>query len=64
MLIVVIAALSMIPAHEWDENAPEATIYCSIKAVGTYDEYAGSVNVGDESLLQALTASNPMTTFG
>ena len=63
LAVVAVVGLAALPAHVWDEYAPEATIHCSIKAVGTYEQYAGSVNVGDESMLQALTASNPMTAF-
>jgi hypothetical protein len=64
VIVIVIAALVMIPANAFDAGAPEANILCTIQAVGSNDGFSGDASVGEESLFESFTdTTNSMTTF-
>lgn len=61
--IVVIAALYMIPAYDWEDGAPEATIYVSIEKSDSSITYAGDVEIEPISQLDKALTTYPLTSY-
>lgn len=61
VIAVILAALYMIPAYDWEDGAPEATIHVEIeKTDGT--TYSGEVEIGEQNIIESMT-TYPLTTY-
>ncbi|MDD3962247.1 MAG: hypothetical protein PHT77_10335 [Bacteroidales bacterium] len=61
--VIVIAALYMIPAEDWEDGAPTATISVQLTETDTLESYAGDIEIEPQSIIGRAMSIQPLTTY-